>query len=72
MLCGVMFGSFFRVVSGMQMVTVREVSMMSGLFMATTGGVLGRFFVMASRVFVMFCRFCMMFCALLNHRGFQG
>ena len=71
MLCGVMFGRFFRVVSGMQMVTVGDVGMMSGLFMATTGVAFGRFFMMARCVFVMFCCFCMMFCALLSHRGFE-
>jgi hypothetical protein len=72
MLCGMMLGSFFRVVCSMQMVTVRDVCVMSGLFMAATGVVLGRFFVMTRCVFVMFCRFCMMFCALLGHGGFEG
>ena len=62
MLCGVMLGRFFRVVSGIQMVTVRDVGMMRDLFMAATGVVLGRFFMMARCVFMMFCRFCMMFC----------
>jgi hypothetical protein len=72
MLCGVMFGSFFRVVCSMQMVTVGDVGVMSGLFMAATGVMLGRFFMMARCVFVMFCRLCMMFCALLVHRGYEG
>ena len=66
MLCGVMFGRFFRVVSGMQMVTVRDVGMMSGLFMATTGIMLGRFFVMVGCMFMVLRRFCMMFCAFLR------
>jgi hypothetical protein len=44
--------------------------MMCDLFMAVTGVVLDRFFMMARCVFVMFCRFCMMFCALLGHSGF--
>ena len=45
MLCG-----FFRMVSGMQMVTMRDVGMMPGLFMAPAGVVLGRFFVMRPHV----------------------
>jgi hypothetical protein len=65
MLCG-----FFRMVSGMQVVTMRDVGMMPGLFMAPAGVVLGRFFVMAGRMLMVFRRFCMMLCALLAHWGF--
>jgi hypothetical protein len=67
MLCG-----FFRMVSGMQVVAMRDVSMMPSLFMTPAGMMLGRFFVMAGRMFMMFRRFGMMFCALLAHRGFEG
>ena len=67
MLCG-----FFRMVSGMQVVAMRDVGMMPSLFMAPAGMVLGGFFVMAGRMFMVFRRFCMMFCALLAHRAFEG
>jgi hypothetical protein len=39
-------------VSSMQVVTVGDVGMMPGLFMAPAGIVLGRFFVMAGRMFM--------------------
>ena len=55
---------FFRVMSGMYMVTMRDVRMVPGLFMVATGVVLSRFFMMACCVFVMFYCFCMMFFAL--------
>jgi hypothetical protein len=51
MLCG-----FFRMVSGMQVVTMRDVGMMPVLFMAPAGVVRGRFFVMAGRMFMVLCR----------------
>ena len=63
----VMLFGFFRMVSSMQVVTVGDVGMMPGLFMAPAGIVLGRFFVMAGRMFMVLRRFCMMFCALLAH-----
>ena len=63
---------FFRMVSGMQVVAMRDVGMMSGLFMAPAGVVLGSFFVMAGRMFMVLRSFCMMFCALLAHRAFEG
>jgi hypothetical protein len=68
---GVMLCGFFRVMSGMQVVTMRDVGMMPGLFMAPAGVVLGRFFVMAGRMFMVLRRLCMMFCALLAHRAFE-
>jgi hypothetical protein len=67
-LFGVMLCGFFRMVRGMQVVTMRDVGMMSGLFVATAGMVLGGFFVMAGCMFMVLRRFCMMFCALLAHR----
>jgi hypothetical protein len=68
-LFGMMLGGFFCMVRGLQVVTMRDVSMMPCLFMAPAHLVLGRFFVMASRMFVVLCRFGMMFCALLAHSG---
>jgi Phage integrase, N-terminal SAM-like domain len=41
-LFGVMLCGFFRMVSGVQMVTMRNVGMMPGLFMAPAGVVFGR------------------------------
>jgi hypothetical protein len=70
-LFGVMLCGFFRMVSGMQMVTMRDVGMVPGLLMVPAGVVLGRFFVMARCMFMMLRRFCMMFCALLAHRGLR-
>ena len=52
--------------SGMQVVTMCEVGMMASLFMATTGIMLGRFFVMVGCMFMVLRRFCMMFCAFLR------
>jgi hypothetical protein len=63
----VMFCGFFCMVSGMQMVTMRNVGMMPGLFMAPADVVLGRFFVMAGRMFMVLRRLVMMFCAFLAH-----
>jgi hypothetical protein len=71
-LLGVMLCGFFCMVRGMQVVTMRDVGMMSGLFVATAGVMLSRFFVMAGCMFMVFRRFCMMFCALLAHRVFEG
>jgi hypothetical protein len=70
MLFRVMLCGFFRMVSGVQMVTMRNVGMMPGLFMAPAGVVFGRFFVMAGGMFMVLRRFCMMFCALLAHSFF--
>ena len=67
MLFDVMLCGFFRMVSGMQVVTMRDVGMMPGLFMAPAGMMLGRFFVMAGRMFMVLRRFCMMFCTFLTH-----
>jgi hypothetical protein len=66
MLFDVMLCGFFRMVSSMQVVTVGDVGMMPGLFMAPAGIVLGRFFVMAGGMFMVLRRFCMMFCALFG------
>jgi len=55
-LCGL-----FRVVSGMQVVAMRNVGMMPSLLMAAAGMVFGRFFVIAGRMFMVLRRFCMMF-----------
>jgi hypothetical protein len=72
MLFDVMLCGFFRMVCSMQVVTMCDVGMMPGLFMASAGIMLSRFFVMAGRMFMVLRRFCMMFSALLAHRGFEG
>jgi hypothetical protein len=62
-----MLGRFFCMVSGVQVVTMCDMGMMPGFFMAPAGVVLGRFFVMAGRMFMVLRRFCMMFCTFLTH-----
>jgi hypothetical protein len=54
-----------------QVVAMRDVGVMPGLFMTSAGLVLGRLSVMAGRMFMVFRRFCVMFCALLAHRGLE-
>lgn len=61
-LCG-----FFRVVGGVQVMTMCDMGVMAGLFMAPACVVLGRLFVMSCRVFMMFRSFIMMFCAFFTH-----
>jgi len=63
MLCG-----FFRVMNGVQVMTMRYVRVMAGLFMAPACMMLGRFFVMTGRVFMMFRRFNMVFRAFFAHK----
>jgi hypothetical protein len=67
-LFGVMLCGFFRVVIGVQVVTMRDVGMMAGFFMVPACVMLGRFFVMSGRVFIMLRSFSMMFCAFFTHR----
>jgi hypothetical protein len=55
-------------VSGMQVVTVCNVGMVSRGFLVTACFVLSRFFVMAGRMFMMLRRFCVMLCALFTHK----
>jgi hypothetical protein len=65
MLLGVKFSRFFRMLSGNQMVPVREMSMVSGLFVSP-GLMLRRgFTMMTGSVFVMFSRHFMMFRAFV-------
>ena len=68
LLFGVMLCGFFRVVIGVQVVTVRDVGMMASFFMVPACVMLGRFFVMSGRVFIMLRSFSMMFCAFFTHR----
>ena len=63
-----MLGGFFRVVIGVQVVTMRDVGMMAGFFMVPACVMLGGFFVMSGRVFIMLRSFSMMFCAFFTHR----
>ena len=58
-------------VNCVQVVAMRDVGVMPGLFMTPAGLVLGRLSVMAGRMFMVLRRFCVMFCALLAHRGFR-
>jgi hypothetical protein len=66
---GVTLRGFSRMVSCVQVVSMREVGMMPCLFMVPGGVVLGRFFVMTGGMFMMLGRFCMMFCACFAHKG---
>ena len=50
MLFGVLLCRFFGMMSGMQVVTVRDVSMMRDLLVVPARLMLGRFFVVASRM----------------------
>jgi hypothetical protein len=63
MLCG-----FFRVVNGMQVMTMRDVGVMAGLFRVAACVMFGRFFMMPGRVFMMLSSFDMMFCAFFTHK----
>jgi hypothetical protein len=68
-LFGVLLSRFFRMMSGMQVVTVRDVSMMRDLLVVPARLMLGRFFVMASRMFMVLCRLGMMFRWLTHMEG---
>jgi hypothetical protein len=61
----VMLASFLSMISGVQMVTVRNVSMVPGLFGITGFVMLGRFTMMVGGKFVMFG------CALVMLRAFM-
>ena len=65
---GVIYCLLFGMVSGMQVVTVCDVGMMSRRLLVIACLVLGRFLVMARRMFMMLRRFGMMICALLTHK----
>jgi hypothetical protein len=64
----VIFCRLFRMVSGMQVVAVCDVGMMSRRLLVIACLVLGRFLVMARRMFMMLRRFGVMFCTLLTHK----
>lgn len=61
-LAGVMFGRLFGVMSRVQMMSVRDVRVMCGLFMLADLVMLGGFAMMARGMFVMLSRFVMVFC----------
>jgi hypothetical protein len=60
-LIGVRLCGFLSVVDGMQMVVMRDMGMMSALFMRTLFVMSGRFLVMEGRVLVMFSGLLVMF-----------
>jgi hypothetical protein len=66
-LLSVLFCGFFRMMGGVQMVTVRNVGMMPCLFMVPLRVVFGRLFVVLRRVLMMLRSFSMMVCTLLAH-----
>jgi len=68
-LFGVLLCRFFRMMSGMQMVTMRGVSMMRDFLVVPARLVLGRFFVVLSRMFMVLRRLGMMFCWLTHMEG---
>ena len=55
--------------SGLQVVTVRGVSMMRDLLVVPARLMLGRFFVVVSRMFMVLGRLGMMFCWLTHMEG---
>jgi hypothetical protein len=61
MLVGVMLAGFFGVVFGVDMVTLRHVSVVTGLMVVARLVMLGRSFMMRCGVFVMFCGFAVVF-----------
>jgi hypothetical protein len=72
MLIGVRLRGFFGVVSRMQMVAMRDMGMMSALFMRSFFVMPGRLLVMAGGVLVMFSGLLMMFRSfMLRHFGFS-
>jgi hypothetical protein len=68
-LFGVLLCRFFGMMSGMQVVTVRDVSMMRDLLVVPARLMLGRFFVVTSGMFMMLCRPGMMFRWLTHMEG---
>ena len=63
MLCG-----FFRLLSSVQVVSVRDVRMMRRFFVAPALMVLRRFFVVSGRMFMVLGRFQMMFYTFFAHK----
>ena len=59
---------FFSVMLGMQMMPVRRMGVVRGLFMAATAVMFGRLAVVTGSVLVMFGGFVVMFSAFLAHR----
>src|ERR1700751_1471435 len=73
MLIGVRLRGFLSVVSRMQMVAMRDMGMMSALFMRSFFVMPGRLLVMAGRVLVMFSGLLVMFRSfMLGHLGFSS
>jgi hypothetical protein len=70
-LYGVLLCRFFRMMSGLQVVPMRGVSMMSDFLVVPARLVLGRFFMVARRMFMVLRRLGMMFCWLIHREGFD-
>jgi hypothetical protein len=71
-LIGVRLRGFLSVVGSMQMVAMRDMGMMSALFMRSFFMMSGRLFVMAGRVLVMFSGLLVMFRAFVfGYFGFS-
>lgn len=60
-------------IGGVQVVSECEMGVMSSLFVAAAGVLVGRCFVMACGLFMVLCRFSMMVHGFLGHRfgGFR-
>ncbi len=69
MLFSVSLCRFFCMMRGLQVVTVLGVSMMGDLLVVPARLVLGRFFVVVSRMFMVLRRLGMMFCGLTHMEG---
>jgi hypothetical protein len=68
-LYGVLLCRFFRMMSGLQVVPMGGVSMMRDFLVVPARLVLGRFFMVASRMFMVLCRLGMMFGWLIHREG---
>ena len=62
------FGGFVSVMMGVDVVAMRQVRMVGGLFMMARFMVLGRFFVMMLGESVMLRRFVVVFGSLFRHK----
>jgi hypothetical protein len=68
-LLGVLLGRFFRMMGGVQVVTMRDVSMMRDFLAVSARLVLRRFFVVVSRMFMVLRGLGMMFGRLTHREG---
>jgi hypothetical protein len=66
---GVLLCRFFRMMSCLQVMTMRDVSMMRDFLVVPARLVFGRFFVVVSRMLMVLRRLGMMFCRLTHREG---